>query len=305
MADHDDSTTAKTLGLFTDLQTKLEDVTNQVKDINKKVDDGKLRTVKGIGFLEVKHQLLLSYLVNLTHLMLQRSSGKSIQNLQDIHHLIEIRTVLERIRPIDQKLKYQIDKLVKTAITGSMNENDPLRFKPNPNNLVSKLNDEDSESDTDEDEDIKSNRSKIYLPPKLAAVYYDGDMTVKDRMNMKLDKAKKRALSSSIMQELREEYDTAPREIKESRDLYRLKVDKEAKEREVYEEDNFLRLSLTKQQRQSMKKMTTMSSLNSLTRFDDISALDKDELSDDGVTKKRKRPQKHTGKKGGKKKRKF
>ena len=31
--------------------------------------------------------------------------------------------VLEKMRPIDQKLKYQIDKLIKTAATGSAGNN--------------------------------------------------------------------------------------------------------------------------------------------------------------------------------------
>lgn len=48
--------------------------------------------------------------------------------------------VLERIRPIDQKLRYQIDKLIKAANTGqAIGRNDPLQFKPNPDALVSKV----------------------------------------------------------------------------------------------------------------------------------------------------------------------
>lgn len=72
--------------------------------------------------------------------------------------------VLEKMRPIDHKLKYQIDKLVRTAVTGSLGktcflfpgglvcqqlckvrfvlvaaENDPLQLRPNPGNLISKV----------------------------------------------------------------------------------------------------------------------------------------------------------------------
>ena len=48
--------------------------------------------------------------------------------------------VLERIKPIDQKLRYQIDKLIKAANTGqAIGRNDPLQFKPNPDALVSKV----------------------------------------------------------------------------------------------------------------------------------------------------------------------
>lgn len=56
-------------------------------------------------------------------------TGKTIERDPSIDRLIEIRTVLEKIRPIDYKLRYQIDKLVKTAITGVTNSKDPINFK--------------------------------------------------------------------------------------------------------------------------------------------------------------------------------
>lgn len=34
--------------------------------------------------------------------------------------------VLEKMRPLDHKLKYQIDKLLRTAVTGSLGESGPL-----------------------------------------------------------------------------------------------------------------------------------------------------------------------------------
>lgn len=54
--------------------------------------------------------------------------------------LVEIRTILERMRPVEHKLKYQIEKLLKFATTGKFAENDPLQFKANPANLISKVN---------------------------------------------------------------------------------------------------------------------------------------------------------------------
>lgn len=56
-------------------------------------------------------------------------AGKQIEKDPSIDRLIEIRTVLEKIRPIDYKLRYQIDKLVKTAITGTSSSTDPNSFK--------------------------------------------------------------------------------------------------------------------------------------------------------------------------------
>ena len=48
---------------------------------------------QGISFLEVKNHMLLGYLINMTHLILQKTSGKSIAGTDDILRLVELRTV--------------------------------------------------------------------------------------------------------------------------------------------------------------------------------------------------------------------
>ena len=43
------------------------------------------------------------------------------------------------MRPVEHKLRYQIEKLLKIATAGKFEESDPLQFKANPNNLISKV----------------------------------------------------------------------------------------------------------------------------------------------------------------------
>lgn len=43
------------------------------------------------------------------------------------------------MRPIDQKLKYQVDKVIRLAATGGAASDDPMRFKANPDSLESKV----------------------------------------------------------------------------------------------------------------------------------------------------------------------
>lgn len=49
--------------------------------------------LQGVSFLEVKNHLLLSYFMNMTHLMSDKLHGKSIQGSSAIDRLVEIRTV--------------------------------------------------------------------------------------------------------------------------------------------------------------------------------------------------------------------
>ena len=52
-----------------------------------------LTVAQGVSFLEVKYQLLLGYLVDLTLLMSNKLRGNSIQDDPCIDRLVEIRTV--------------------------------------------------------------------------------------------------------------------------------------------------------------------------------------------------------------------
>ena len=58
---------------------------------------------------------------------------------------------MEKIRPIENKLKYQINKCVSLAETGHIDSDDPSRFKPNPKQLASKFGDDDGDSSDNED----------------------------------------------------------------------------------------------------------------------------------------------------------
>lgn len=52
-----------------------------------------LHSPQGLSLLEVKDQLLLMYLMDLTHLILDKASGGSLQGHAAVLRLVEIRTV--------------------------------------------------------------------------------------------------------------------------------------------------------------------------------------------------------------------
>lgn len=116
---------------------------------------------------------------------------------------------MEKIRPIDYKLRYQIDKLVKTAVTGATNVDDPINYKPNLNALTTQLpgnGSDDDDTDDSESNNVNASRQKsnkkdsnassggVYVPPKLSAVHYDGEDSKAERARKQMERAKKRAL---------------------------------------------------------------------------------------------------------------
>lgn len=80
----------------------------------------------GISLLDLKNELFLSYLQNLVFLILiklrhgknARNTGESVTELDEevTRKLVELRHYLEKgVKPLEGKLKYQVDKVVKAA----------------------------------------------------------------------------------------------------------------------------------------------------------------------------------------------
>ncbi|XP_055890449.1 neuroguidin-like isoform X2 [Biomphalaria glabrata] len=259
----------------------------------------------GISFLDVKNQLMASYMVNMGLLMDKKSSGQSISEDPSIDRLVEIRTVLEKMRPIEHKLKYQINKVVTAYKECKLDPSDPRKFQPNFAALAKKSQDGSSDEEKEEQEKAED-KNKVYVAPKLAPVYYSDDETMEERKKKMTEKKMKRALSSAMLREMREQYTDAPIEIIESHDLHRIRENRKEREKTEYEENNFVRLSVSKKEMAARRKMGTMSALGALADFDDIGHFD-DSHQGEQAKKKRKlshKQKKHKGfgKKGGKRK---
>lgn len=248
--------------LLKEMNMNIQQVTQLVDNMLVRVKTGEITTDKGLGFLEMKYQMLLSYLINLTYIVLRKCSGEKIESDPSIDRLIEIRTVLEKIRPIDSKLKYQIDKLVKTAVVGSTSEDNPHSYHANPANLVSKIENSDGESaaSSEEDNTEKGIKTKVYIPPKLAAVHYDESLSQKESEKKIKEKSRKQFLNSSVMRELREEYSEAPVEVSTGNQA-KQSISKYEQEKTEYEENYLTRLSVTKAEKNRRRKLTTVGML--------------------------------------------
>lgn len=314
------------------MNSNVKQVSDVVGSMLQRVKAGELSTEYGLSFLEVKYHMLLNYLINLTYVVLRKCSGMSVRSndkyfMQHYHNaelskpffiatyflgqriekdpsidrLIEIRTVLEKIRPIDHKLRYQIDKLVKTAITGTTNANDPLKLKANPANFDEDDSDSDASDESGGDDGLKREKRKSstaagssdkYVPPKITSMPYEDEESNAQKQR---EKARKRAINSALIDEWKEEFLDTPVEIMGSSRAQQ-QLSREMKERERYEEDNLVRLPMTKEERHRQKRLSTMGALG-----DEITSF-RGSLASSGNNKKRKKGGK--GKKGAKR-RKF
>ena len=139
---------------------------------------------QGLDFLEAKNSLLLSYLIELTHDMRNRLQGES-RSVSSQHRLTVMKTVLEKSRGLEKKLRYQIDKLLASGTNASSfvsaDTEDPLQLRPDTSalrddddskpvadNLSQESGDSDDDSSTsDMDDDLAAARATEVLKTRI------------------------------------------------------------------------------------------------------------------------------------------
>lgn len=299
--------TQKTIEALKDVSSTAQSLTEAINSLTDKIRSGEFPTDCGLSFLQLKNLLIVNYVKGLVSIAETKCSGRSLQeddSKSNLLNVVEMRTSLEKMRPIQFKLKYRIEKLVRAANTQTVDPDDPINLRPNLQAL-------DADNDEEEGADVKStnekdgpSKAKKYVVPKVSAVPYEDEAGDAKKSKM-LDRAKKRALSSNLMNELRGEFDDAPEEISEMT-VGRKKMLKEVKERVRYEEEYMTRINVQKQKKRREESLLTMGELGStITKFDDVSALDQtlDDMNLDQRKKKRTSAGKGSKKKksGGKK----
>ncbi|TDL27629.1 hypothetical protein BD410DRAFT_713959 [Rickenella mellea] len=172
------------------------------ESIKKLVSQKDLDTKNGISLLSVKHHILLSYLQSLVLVTSHRVLGHTLTDRSPppqpfsspertprgakpgdfVDNMVEGRIVLEKVKALENKMRYQIDKLVRLAeespkADGDEVVNDPLAFGPNPQNLMDQGDSggEGAESGDGGDDGGGGGGGRgdgIYRPPRLAPVPY-------------------------------------------------------------------------------------------------------------------------------------
>ena len=238
-----------------------------LSELNEKIscdtegEGDKLVTKNGLGFLELKNLVMLEYVSDLTLLLLMKSRGKKIEGAKAIERIVENRTVLEKMRPIEKKLKYQIDKYIKVAESGGkIRPEDPIHFKPNPAALAA---DDESADESDQDLDAIQNdktSNQLYRAPKNIPALCEDDANSKREAEMEeRASSKKRTLSKSLLDDLRRQHLDTPEEEYHQSDTLKAKHVAMLKERTRYEEDNFMRLpQMSKKEKHKLGRRSMM-----------------------------------------------
>ena len=63
-------------------------------------------TKHGMSYLEMKYNLMISYNQFLSYYLLLKLRGKKVENHPVISRLLHLKSLFEKLRPLDQKLVY-------------------------------------------------------------------------------------------------------------------------------------------------------------------------------------------------------
>lgn len=189
-------------------------------------------TPNGLSLLDLKNHLLLSYIENLSLLILSKLNDPnfSLQNPESqniVWNLIQDRIHLEKgVAPLETKIGYQIRKLLRAAEDTTQTQKDEsLRFKPKPSALVSTA-------------PAAETATGVYKPPRISSTTLP---TTRSEDGPRRNKVLEEFISSSSL-------NSAPTPLPSigsnvagigARNAYKTTRNNDV---EQYEEENFIRL---------------------------------------------------------------
>ena len=115
-------------------------------------------TKNGMSFLEMKYNLMLSYCSLISFYILLKLEGKDVSGHPVVERLLHLKLLLEKLRPLDLKMQYQVDKMVRTAVLEQTDgrplagQAKDLSYKPNVT-MMEGDDDNEEEASNEEEED--------------------------------------------------------------------------------------------------------------------------------------------------------
>ncbi|XP_042060842.1 something about silencing protein 10-like [Salvia splendens] len=110
------SSAPELIGLLSELKDSLDQLENKVNPLVEKIkgrESGKKGTMH---YIEVKQLLLQSYCQAITFYLLLKSEGQPVRDHPVVSHLVEIKSLLDKIKNIDDNLSFDMEETLKKEV---------------------------------------------------------------------------------------------------------------------------------------------------------------------------------------------
>lgn len=206
--------------LFATIQKSVSALSTSVKAFEKDVveassndtADNPFAYPDGISLLTVKNDAMLDYLHHVVAVCITKISGRSLagssssskdRNSQGpadlVQNLVKLRLMLEKLRPLEDRLKYQMDKLLRAAADA---DKEVMLGRSQPASDDKKIK---SKEDVSDDDDAASNDDLAFRPNPSAFMQDKARATAKSSKSSSNDRRKRRGDSSDDSEESDEE----------------------------------------------------------------------------------------------------
>ena len=72
--------------------------------------------------MDMKHNLLLSYSTFLIFYLMLKAEGRDVKNHPVVYKLAHMKTLLEKLKPIDEKVDIEVSKVLKADVENQDSE---------------------------------------------------------------------------------------------------------------------------------------------------------------------------------------
>ncbi|XP_039157096.1 something about silencing protein 10-like [Eucalyptus grandis] len=136
------SSAPELVGLLSELNDAVEELESRINPLLSKVKKRESAMKGGSCYLEVKQVLLLAYCQAITFYLLLKSEGQPVRDHPVIARLVEIKSLLEKMKQLDENLPSHLKEILKQ----STSDEKPEKLVNDENLLQSDDSDEDDKS---------------------------------------------------------------------------------------------------------------------------------------------------------------
>ncbi|GJT20471.1 Sas10 C-terminal domain-containing protein [Tanacetum coccineum] len=124
------------VGLLAELNEAVEQLETKVDPVLSKLKEEKNVNKSGIQYMELKKQLLLSYCQAITFHLLLKSEGHSVHDHPVLARLVEIKSLLDKMKPVDENLSFEVEIFLQKHATTTTTGDSPMEIEAIDSNPV-------------------------------------------------------------------------------------------------------------------------------------------------------------------------
>ncbi|KAM0038382.1 putative sas10 domain-containing protein [Helianthus debilis subsp. tardiflorus] len=116
------------VGLLSELNEAVDQLETKIDPILSKLKEVKKINKNGVQYMEVKKQLLLSYCQAISFYLLLKSEGHPVRDHPVLARIVEIKNLLDKMKPLDENLSSDIEDFLKNDATAKT-EDSPMEIE--------------------------------------------------------------------------------------------------------------------------------------------------------------------------------